>query len=126
MKQTGQNQKKSPHTDAPVKATTPDIQASKTAPLPNTMPDPCPTGARRVWNKSRPKKGIESKSRIAKFNDGGETSYPQRPKLAPGVPRNQATTKGYLPPGAKTGLKRGGSSDLDDGTYPAGAQTSYS
>lgn len=96
----------------------------RTAPIPNAMPDPCPTGV-KAWNKTRPKKGIDATSQIKKFNDGGETSYPTKPHLAPGVPKNQATTKGYLPPGAKTGLKRGGSGDLDDGSYPAGAQVSY-
>ena len=120
MKQ--QNQKSLP--DAPVKVAK-DVTKSRTTPLPSNMPDPCPMGSRRAWNKARPKKGIEEKSQIKKFNDGGEKSYPSKPHLAPGVPKNEGTIKGYVGADARPGMTRGGSGDLDSGNYPAGAQTSY-
>ena len=111
------------------KPTSPPIQTfSATAPIPNTMPDPCPTGARRVWNKNRPKRAIQSKSRISNHDDGGTKTYPQKPHLAPGVPKTKLTQKGYCGPNEKIGKKkmRGGSVDVGTANaYPAEAHTSY-
>jgi len=108
----------------PIQPTSPDITRTKTAPIPNTMPSPEPMHARRVWNKVRPHKGVTSK--ISKFSDGGEKKYPTKPHLAPGVPKNEMTTKGYTSPDAKIGITRGGSGDVGvAGAYPAEAHTSY-
>jgi hypothetical protein len=101
-------------------------KVTKTTPLPNTMPDPCPLGASRVWNKVRPKEGLDAKSRISNFNDGGEKKYTQKPKFAPKVPDVPLTRKGYCGPNEKPTIKRGGSGDVGTAdAYPAEAHTSY-
>lgn len=106
------------------KPTTPPITKSKTAPLPNTMPDPVPLGARRIWNKVRPHKAPESTIRT--FSDGGEKKYNIKPKFAKGVPNNEMTRKGYTGPDARPGITRGGSGDVGSaGAYPAEAHSSY-
>jgi len=84
-----------------------------------TMPDPCPKGSRRVWNKARPHKKVEST--IKTFADGGEKKYNQKPHLAPGVPKNEGTIKGYLSPNAKPKMTRGGGGGVYDTEQSAGA-----
>ena len=103
----------------------PQNKVTKTTPGPSGPNDESiPLHADRVWNKVRP--GKKAKSTIAKFNDGGEKSYPAKPHFAPGVPNNVNIKRGYFSAGARPGKGRGGSGDVDDGSYPpSGAHTTY-
>jgi hypothetical protein len=107
----------------------PKLKKTKTKPSANVpeLEAETPLHARRVWNEVRPHQKVTST--IKSFSDGGERSYPQKPHLAPGVPKNQMTTKGYTSPDAKPKKSRGGSgysSELaSDGDYGVGGHTSY-
>jgi hypothetical protein len=127
----------SQHADMGPKTSKPTTPAIKKSPgMPTKSRDvPMRTGAARVWNQVRPKKGaggagISKESKIKNFakltavpeiDYSGKTAH-----LAPGVPDNSATQKGYLPADAKPKIIRGGSTDIGtEGAYPAEAHTSY-
>lgn len=103
----------------------PQNKKMKTTPGPSGPEDEStPLNARRVWNKVRPMK--KPTSLIKNFQDGGEKSYPQKPHFAKGVPNNANIKRGYYPPGANPTKSRGGSGDVDDGSYPpSGGHTTY-
>jgi hypothetical protein len=104
---------------AKVKATTPMIAKSKASAPAATMPSPEPKHARRVWNKARPHRAIEST--IKTFADGGQKQYNQKPHLAPGVPNTKATREGYLGPNEKPTKTRGSGGGTYDTEQSAGA-----
>ncbi|NVM23084.1 MAG: hypothetical protein HWN68_15035 [Desulfobacterales bacterium] len=126
----------SQHVDRPkqTKPTTPAIKKSPGKPS-QSRNIPIRMGANRVWNKVRPKKGvagagISKQSKIenfAKLTAVPDINYDNKTAhLAPGVPNNSATQKGYLPADAKPKITRGGSTDIGTANaYPAEAHTTY-
>lgn len=117
------------------KPTTPPIKVSPGKPS-KSRNIPTRMGAARVWNRVRPKKGVQGagikrESKIKNFAKLTAVKQPdysgKKAHLAPGVPNDFACNNGYLPAGKKPKITRGGSVDIGSGggAYPAEAHTSY-
>ena len=117
------------------KPTTPQLKVSPGKPS-KSRNIPMRMGAARVWNKVRPKKGVQGAgiskiSKIKNFNKATAVKQPdysgKTAHLAPKVPNNFATQNGYLPVGKRPKIVRGGSTDIGSGggAYPAEAHTTY-
>lgn len=135
----------SQHTDSPQKPkpTTPAVKTSavKTSAGKPTQSRTVPIrmGAKRVWNKVRPKegragRGVAKISKLKNFVNDPATTVKQpdysgkTAHFAPGVPNTAEIRNGYLAPGAKPKKIRGGSTDIGtEGSYDgaAEAQTAY-
>lgn len=120
-----------PTMTAPV-PTTPKVKITKTTPTSNDPQPATRMGATRVWNKVRPKKGVQgagvkSISKIKNFEKltkVPDIDYSDKTAhFAPKVPNTAAVRNGYTPPGKGTKHIRGGGTDTE-GDAPA--QSSYS
>lgn len=116
------------------KPTTPSVKSSPGKPT-QSRNTPMPLGTGKIWNKTRPKKGVQgagikAESKIKNFAKLTAVKQPDysglKEHFAEGVPNTAEIRNGYTAPRKGSGKIRGGSTDTGSaGATPAAAHISY-